>query len=132
VPATFNRTAQAARRPRVLVVEDESMRPLKLEEKLDRDGYTIVGPYYSVVRALGGLPETEIDAAVLDVDVRDALIFPLVDELAEQGVPFVFLADPASRILLEQYQEQPALTKPFDAAALLHLLGEILPTRRAH
>ena len=108
------------------------MRPLKLEEQLGRDGYTIVGPYYSVVRALGGLPDAEIDAAVLDVDVRDALIFPLVDELAEQGVPFLFLVDPTSRILLDQYREQPALTKPFDPAALIHLLGDILPPRRAH
>jgi DNA-binding response OmpR family regulator len=116
----------------VLVVEDESMRPLKLEEELDRCGYSIVGPYYSVVRALGGVPDTEIDLAVLDVNVQDALIFPLVDELAELGVPFVFMVDPASRILLEQYREQPALTKPFDAAALLRLLSDILPPGRAH
>ncbi|HEX5718355.1 MAG TPA: hypothetical protein VF179_19490 [Thermoanaerobaculia bacterium] len=108
------------------------MRPLKLEEELDRCGYSIVGPYFSVVRALGGVPDTEIDIAVLDVDVQDALIFPLVDELAELGVPYLFLVDPASRILLEQYREQPAITKPFDAAALLRVLGDILPPGRAH
>ena len=129
--ATIGKSAHAARRPRVLVVEDESMRVLNLEEELDRDGYAIVGPYYSVLRALGGIPDEEIDVAILDVDLRGELIFPLVDELAELGVPFVLLAHPDSRILLEQYREQPALTKPFEATALLQLLSDLLPARRA-
>lgn len=114
-------------RARVLVVADEALRPLKLEEQLGRDGYFVVGPFRSVLGALRGISRQHIDAAVLDNDVRGELIFPLVDELAEKGIPFLFLTHPSSRIILEQYQNRCVVTKPFNPDAVLNALKAMVP-----
>ena len=72
----------------ILVVEDEALLAVDLSLTLEDEGARIAGPCLTVEDALRH--DGPIDAAVLDVDLRGELVFPVADRLAETGKPFVF------------------------------------------
>lgn len=75
---------------RILVVEDEYMIADELVSLLVRAGAKVVGPVASVDDALHLLAtEHELDAAVLDVNLLGKMVWPVVEELLERGVPLV-------------------------------------------
>jgi DNA-binding response OmpR family regulator len=73
---------------RVLVVEDEMMVSMLIEDMLEDLGCTVVGPAARLDEALALARDTEIDCAVLDVNLGGQPIFPLADYLREKGAPF--------------------------------------------
>lgn len=75
---------------RILIVEDEFLLADDLAQHFRNVGAEIVGPapdMPSAFRLLAG-----IDAAVLDINLNGALVFPLADELQMMGIPFVFFS----------------------------------------
>ncbi len=75
---------------RIIVVEDEVILALDITLTLEDAGAKIVGPFYRLSAALACEDTTAVDAAVLDVDLDGAEVFPLAERLDEAGVPFVF------------------------------------------
>ncbi len=75
---------------RILVVEDEAIIAAFVEDLLLELGATVVGPAYSVTQGLTLATSGSIDAALLDVNVRDESIAPVRDALRERGIPVVF------------------------------------------
>ena len=59
---------------RILVVEDEALVLIMLEDMLAELGVTIVGPAMTISEALKLAEGATLDAAVLDVNVRDERI----------------------------------------------------------
>ena len=47
---------------------------------------------YSVFDALGLRDTQQFDGAVLDVELRDGVVFPVADRLAELGIPYLFVS----------------------------------------
>ena len=80
---------------RVLIVEDEFLLVLAMEEAFVEHGFSIVGPVAEVGEAARLAAESEIDAAVLNIRLRDGLVFPAVRPLMERGIPFVFVSSEA-------------------------------------
>ncbi len=98
---------------KVLVVEDEMLIAAEMEATLEDLGCEVVGPFARVGHALEALKETTVDAAVLDVNVRGEMIFPVAEKLQELGVPMVFCTGYADLPhILEPLQDQPRLSKP--------------------
>ncbi len=111
---------------RVLVMEDEFLTALALETALKDLGCVVVGPFASVGE---GLPaaDGDLDAAVLDVNLRDGLVTPLARRLVARGVPVVLStghADPAS--LDPALAGLPRLSKPCSDACLRRILETLL------
>src|SRR5512140_3995081 len=75
---------------RVLVVEDEMMVSMLIEDMLSDMGCTVVGPASRLDEAIALAKASEIDCAVLDVNLGGQPIFPLADLLRERGCPFAF------------------------------------------
>ncbi|MBB3302462.1 CheY-like chemotaxis protein [Rhizobium sp. BK077] len=75
---------------RVLVVEDEFLLANETRKSLIKLGATVVGPAPRIEQALALIQAEAIDAAILDVFLDDALVFPVADRLDEMGIPFVF------------------------------------------
>ena len=76
-------------RLRVLIVEDELLVAMNLEDMLEDFGFEVVGPYPTLAEARGALDHA-LDAALLDVNVRGELVFPLAEALVSRSVPVVF------------------------------------------
>jgi len=90
--------ADAAARPEelrskvILVVEDSYFLANEMEIFLEQLGAIVVGPAGSVRDGLALVERqgSRIDAAVLDVNLRNEKVFPVADALRARGIPIVF------------------------------------------
>lgn len=81
---------------RVLIVEDEALVALDLKTVLEDVGFSVVGIAADARRALE-FADTGVDAAMVDLNLRDGLTGPQIGaELVKRGVSVMFLtANPA-------------------------------------
>ncbi len=127
---------------RILVVEDEYMIADDLARELAQMGVEVVGPAGSLPQATAQAAQVErLDAAVLDVNLRETLAFPLIDQLLNRGVKVLICTGYDEAMIPERYRALPRCEKPGLPrnllAALLACLDEsvqmarpILPARR--
>ena len=111
----------------VLVVEDDAIIALGLEAMLNGAGYRVVGPASSVAEALPFANE-ELDAAILDVNLAQDLVYPVAEALAAADVPFVLVTGQSMHSLPEQYRSRPIVNKPYGPLHLLDVLGCAIAT----
>ena len=105
---------------RVLVVEDEYFIADDITRALRKLGAEVIGPLPSREEALDVFSSEErIDAAVLDINLRGDVIYPLADALRERGVPFVFATGYDAGSIPEAYRGVARWEKPFDPHALV-------------
>ncbi len=83
------RTSQISEK-RVLVVEDEYLVAMDMSAYLEAAGAHVVGPASNVNAALEAVAHAELDGAVLDVNLRGEMAYPVADALTARGIPFVF------------------------------------------
>jgi CheY-like chemotaxis protein len=113
---------------RVLIIEDESLVAMLLETVLEDLGCTPVGPASSVDEGLRLIAsETDLDAALLDVNVAGHQVFPAAEALKARGVPFVFSTGYGEGGLPDDWRGHPTIQKPFTEAtvrtALMKAMG---------
>ncbi|RZJ83344.1 MAG: response regulator [Brevundimonas sp.] len=112
---------------RILVVEDESLVAMLLETILEDMGCTPVGPISNVDEALSVLAETtDLDAALLDVNVAGQQVFPVAEALKARGVPFVFSTGYGEGGLPDEWRGQTTIQKPFTEATIQDALTRII------
>lgn len=76
---------------RILLAEDEIFVSMELEAELTAEGAEVVGPVMSLAAGIELLDSgVEVDGAILDVNLGDALVFPMAQMLRERGVPIIF------------------------------------------
>lgn len=120
---------------RILVIEDEYMIADDLAIALRADGAEVIGPVASMgqgmqVMAGGGT----FDAAVLDINLRGTLAYPLLDQLIAADVPVLLSSGYDGGMIPERYRHLPRCDKPVSPARLLQAVARLwdpLPTPRA-
>jgi len=101
---------------RLLVVEDEYFLADDLVRNLKDKGAEVVGPVSDIDGALDLIDETEhLDAAVLDINLRGEMAYPVADALIERGIPFVFATGYDSANIPARYKDVTRCEKPVDA-----------------
>ena len=116
---------------RILVVEDEYMIADDITQALVAAGAEVLGPVASAADAAeliagGG----RIDAAILDINLRDGAVFPAADTLAERNIPFAFATGYEQWSLPERFQGRPVVEKPFSASNIAALVEPLAGGRR--
>jgi CheY-like chemotaxis protein len=111
---------------RVLVLEDEALIAAMVEDMLTDLGIVVVGPVSSIERGLLLARSEELDAALLDLNIRSARAYPVADILQERGIPYVF-ATGYGQSGVDRSNPVAVLEKPYTqdklADALLHALN---------
>ena len=74
---------------RILVAEDECMIALDLTDTLERAGTAVIGPVTTVHEALRLAESETLDRALLDFNLADGEVTPVLELLASKGVPVV-------------------------------------------
>jgi CheY-like chemotaxis protein len=98
----------------ILIVEDEPLIAMMLEDFLEVLEHRPVGTADCVAAALARLEESEVDAAILDVNLRGGeKSTPVAEALAERGIPFVFATGGTEDGLDDRFRDRPRLMKPF-------------------
>ncbi|PPD13571.1 MAG: hypothetical protein CTY25_14710 [Methylobacterium sp.] len=110
---------------RILVVEDEMMIAMLIEDILGDHGCRIVGPASRVAVALRLLAEEAVDIALLDVNLNGEDSYPIADELARRGIPYVFATGYGAGSVRLGYAPCAVLQKPFDPAELCACLADV-------
>ncbi len=108
---------------RVLVVEDEMMVSMLIEDMLSDLGCVVIGPASRLDEAIELANSTELDCAVLDVNLGGQPIFPLADILRAKGAPFAFATGYGDAGLRDVDRGSPVLQKPFREGDLARVLG---------
>lgn len=98
---------------RILVVEDEWLIASVIEEVLQNLGCVVVGPVSRLDAALQRAKDEMLDAAILDVSIRGGEVYPVAEQLAIRGIPFVLASGYGAWLLPETLRDRPRLTKPF-------------------
>ncbi len=101
-----------------MIVEDEALIALHLQDMLEDMGASTAAVFSSVAEALKGMGAVEADAAVLDVNVAGAQVFPVAEILAGRKLPIVFSTGYGAGSLPEKWRDYPVVAKPFDPGAL--------------
>ena len=111
---------------RVLVAEDEYYLADELDRALREAGAVVLGPVPSVEAALDLVAgEAPPDAAVLDVNLGGAMVYPVADALVARGAPFLFTTGYDQASLPARYAGVRRLEKPVEAAAILRALRRL-------
>jgi PAS domain S-box-containing protein len=104
--------------PRVLLVEDEALVAMMIQESLAEFGFRVIGPLSTASEALVAAREGHFDAAVLDINLGDGLVYTVAEILAKRGVPFVFVTGYDAASVDSRFSGIPILQKPIEREML--------------
>jgi DNA-binding NtrC family response regulator len=116
----------------ILLIEDDALTSEAFALLLEEAGLSVVGPLGWLGDATVAIDLTQIDAAVVDVNLHGVKCFSLMDELDRAAIPFVITTGYSSDVLPERFKDRPFLEKPFADAQLLELLNHILADKKTN
>lgn len=118
---------------RVLVVEDNLLLAEVLGQILEDFGCEVLGPVPSVESGLRMAGEASLDGAILDINLRGEVCFPIAETLAGRRVPYMFLTGyDNSRLIPPEHRAAPRLVKPVDPAGLAAAVREAFRPPSVH
>ena len=107
----------------VLVVEDEYFIADDMRRVFEESGARVIGPVGSVDDALRVIADTpRIDGAVLDINLREVMVFPVADALRQRGVPFVFATGYEHAAIPPRLSDAIHCEKPVEAIRVAEVL----------
>ncbi len=114
-----------------LVVEDEYLAASSLVMALEDARAEVAGPVSNIDGALKLITEhnLELDGAVIDVNLRGTMAYPVAEKLIESHVPFVIVTGYECDSMPEAFSAIPCFNKPCNEEKLLVALAG-LPARR--
>lgn len=112
---------------RILLAEDEALVGLDLAATITAAGGTVVGPFVSNTHALAALPSGQIDAAVVDLNLRGERSLALMEALDRARIPFVICSGYGATSVPPAFKCRPFVAKPFFTHELIAALGRALP-----
>jgi len=96
----------------VLLVEDEALIGMMMVDILTELGYSVVGPITNVAEATVLAERGDFANAVLDINLKGQLVYPVADVLIDSGVPFLFVTGYSAERVDKRYSNIPILQKP--------------------
>ena len=111
---------------RVLVVEDEYFIADDMVRVLQKLGADVVGPVQTAEKAMALLQDSPVDVAVLDINLRGRMVFPVAEALRNRGVPFVFATGYTEAAIPSDYSDVPLWEKPFQPEELAKALPDLM------
>lgn len=107
----------------ILVLEDEYFIVEDMVRAFEASGASVIGPVASVDEALHLIQATgHLDGAVLDINLRGEMAYPVADALIERGVPFVFATGYDEATIPPRYAHVTRCEKPVDINAIARAL----------
>ena len=116
---------------RILVVENEYMIAQEIAQVLSSAGAETIGPVATVNDAVHLITSGKsIDGALLDVNLGNEAIWPVVDILMASGVPLVLATGYDLGTIPKTYARLPYCEKPASGSDLLCAVARAMTERR--
>lgn len=112
---------------RVLVIEDEYFLADDIVQALTALGARVLGPYGDLNEATAVVDrDIAIDAAIMDINLRNEMVFPLARVLRSRKVPLVFTTGYDKSSIAPEFQDVKLWGKPLDLKAMARELTSLL------
>lgn len=112
---------------RILVVEDEYILADELQTELEDAEAIVLGPTGTLKDALALVTsEPHIDGAILDVNLRGEMAYPLADQLIERGVPLVFTTGYDEDVIPSRFADVVRCEKPVNMRRVAQAIGRVI------
>jgi len=112
---------------RILLVEDEAILAALINDVLCDENAVVIGPAGSVIRAIEitkeALREGGLDAAILDINIAGEPVWPVVDILRRNEIPYVFQTG-----YTEFRSDARVLHKPYSSTDLIGAVEDVTKT----
>ena len=91
---------------------------MNLEDLLLEMGHHVVAYAAQLAQAVRFADQTNIDFAILDINVSGSKSFPVAEILRQRGIPFVFATGYGTDGLTSEFQNELTLQKPYERREL--------------
>jgi two-component SAPR family response regulator len=98
---------------------------MDVTEILTEAGCEIAGPAENVEKAISIINTTEVDAAILDINLQGQRVDDLALELTRRNIPFAFLSGYGRDGLPPGFGRALLISKPFNAAQILDVVAQL-------
>ena len=112
-------------RPRVLVVEDESLVAMLIEDMLSDMGYEVVAVAARFDQALEAARTIGADLAILDLNLAGTRTDAVAEVLRARGIPFMFATGYGAAGVTAEWSHVPVVQKPFQESDLSRALAKL-------
>ena len=110
---------------RILVIEDSPVIAMATEDMLRAFGHVPLGPVGNMADALALAENEEMDAAIVDLNIRGTKAFSLLSILERRGIPFLIVSGYADWKMPDEWAGRTRLQKPFSETQLRDKLTDI-------
>ena len=110
----------------VFLVEDETLIRIMVADMLAELGCRVAAETGHIDEVIKLARSTEFDLAILDVNLRGEMIFPVAEAIKARNRPFIFATGYGSSGLPEEYRDRPSLQKPFQVETLARMIDAAL------
>ncbi len=110
---------------RILIVEDSPVIALAAEDMLRAFGYVPLGPVGNMADALALAENEDMDAAIIDLNIRGTKAYSLLSILTKRNIPFLIISGYADWKMPDEWAGRPRLQKPFSETQLRDKLTDI-------
>ena len=117
----------SAKKPRVILIEDEPLIAVTAQEMLEHLGCLVVGPVASLRSAINQCATVDADAAIVDLLLQGQEAYAVAAILAARNLPFGFADDGHHKHTDPNWTDRPILPKPYTMAGLRAFLLQVLP-----
>lgn len=111
---------------RILILEDEMLLAINLEDMLVELGHEVVAIAARIPQALTLAASSDIDLAILDLNLAGTMSFPVADLLRQRGISFMFSTGYGSHGLTENYRQEFVLAKPYSIRELETAINSVV------
>ena len=95
-----------------------------IQECLTEMGFQIVGPVCTASDALAAAQAGDFDAAILDINLGDGMVYQVAEILARRHVPFAFVTGYDADSVDSRFRDIPVLQKPVEREMLQKLFAQ--------
>jgi CheY-like chemotaxis protein len=103
---------------RILLVEDPAAGGLETRRRLEAFGYRVLGPAGTMGEAVRLADSADFEAAIIDINLGERDVFPVLDILVAHGVPIAFVTAYKLLRLPPRYRDCLVLTRPLGREAV--------------
>lgn len=117
------------RNRRVLLVEDEYVIAMDLRAELENAGAVVVGPVGHVDAAIEMVTSgADLDGAILDINLRGRMVYPVADLLVRRSVPVIFATGYDDIAIPRRFKSVPRCEKPCNVDSIREAMASALRT----
>ena len=114
---------------RIFLVEDEAMIRMMVVDMIEELGHVVAAEAGQIDQALELAQSADFDLAILDVNVNGKIITSVAELIKSRNLPLIFATGYGTGGVPEEFEEYPALQKPFQLQALAASIEEALHPR---